>query len=112
MAILNLSPDESVTVGNATRSLKEWLSQHRELTQLTKPFLAAHAELAQSDELKSLLQPEAMDDFRALLETRQLVDVLKAYPANWTAQGLNKALRPLTPRMSSIASSPHRKSLV
>src|SRR3546814_6143693 len=27
MAILNLSPDESVTVGNATRSLKEWLSQ-------------------------------------------------------------------------------------
>src|SRR5690606_18742888 len=50
--ILNLSPDETVTIGNATHSVKEWLGRHRELTQLTKPFLVAHAELAQNDELK------------------------------------------------------------
>ncbi|NYT86427.1 assimilatory sulfite reductase (NADPH) flavoprotein subunit [Pollutimonas harenae] len=105
LAIQNLSPDESVTISNTTRSVKEWLGQHRELTQLTKPFLVAHAELAQSDELKTLLQPEAIDDFRALLETRQLVDILKAYPACWSASALVKTLRPLTPRMYSIASS-------
>src|SRR5690606_6810073 len=59
----------------------------------------------QNEELKTLLLPESIEAFRALLETRQLVDILKAYPANWTAQGLVKALRPLTPRMYSIASS-------
>ena len=105
LALQNLSPDESVTIDNTTRSAQEWLSQYRELTQLTKPFLVAHAELAQSEELQALLQPEAIEDFRKLLATHQLVDVLKAYPANWTAQGLIKALRPLTPRMYSIASS-------
>ncbi|NYT59283.1 assimilatory sulfite reductase (NADPH) flavoprotein subunit [Alcaligenaceae bacterium] len=103
--ILNLSPDEILTIGNATHSVKEWLGRHREITQLTKPFLVAHAALAQNDELTSLLQPEASDEFRTLLATRQLVDILKAYPASWTAQGLIKALRPLTPRMYSIASS-------
>src|SRR5690606_8189953 len=101
LAILNLSPDETVAVGNASRSLKEWLTRHRELTQLTKPFLVAHADLAQSAELRALLQPGAIEAFRDLLETRQLVDILKAYPANWTAQGLVQALRPLTPRMYS-----------
>ncbi len=105
LAILNLSPDEIVEIGPVSRPLKEWLSHHRELTQLTKPFLVAHAELAQSEALQALLQPAAIDDFRVLLETRQLVDVLKAYPASWTAQGLVKSLRPLTPRMYSIASS-------
>ena len=105
LAILNLSPDETVEINQVSRTLTKWLSHHRELTQLTKPFLVAHAELSQSDELKTLLQPESIEAFRTLLETRQLVDVLKAYPANWTAQGLVKALRPLTPRMYSIASS-------
>src|SRR5690606_2815185 len=105
LAILNLSPDETVEINQVSRALTKWLSHHRELTQLTKPFLVAHAELSQSDELKTLLQPESIEAFRTLLETRQLVDVLKAYPANWTAQGLVKALRPLTPRMYSIASS-------
>src|SRR5690606_29233409 len=103
--ILNLSPDEILTIGNATHSVKEWLGRHRELTQLTKPFLVAHAALAQNDKLTSLLQPEASDEFRTLLATRQLVDILKAYPASWTAQGLIKALRPVTPRMYSSASS-------
>src|SRR5690606_13053487 len=39
LAILNLSPDEKVDINNVSRSLNEWLSHHRELTQLTKPFL-------------------------------------------------------------------------
>lgn len=103
---LNLDPDEPVQVGHTTRSLKEWLTHHRELTQLTRPFLNAHAALCGSDTLRSALQPEAIDAFKELLQTQQLIDVLQAYPATWTAQGLVKALRPLTPRMYSIASSP------
>ncbi|MCC2596593.1 assimilatory sulfite reductase (NADPH) flavoprotein subunit [Pusillimonas sp. MFBS29] len=103
--ILNLSPDETLTIGSATHSVQEWLGRHRELTQLTKPFLVAHAALARNDELNALLEPAAVNELRTLMDTRQLVDILKAYPASWTAQGLIEALRPLTPRMYSIASS-------
>jgi len=94
-----------VQAGNATRPLREWLGRHRELTQLTKPFLAAHAELAGDAQLQSLLQPEQQEGFRQLLQTHQLIDVLARHPAPWTAEAFVKALRPLTPRLYSIASS-------
>ncbi|NGM88691.1 assimilatory sulfite reductase (NADPH) flavoprotein subunit [Parapusillimonas sp. SGNA-6] len=103
---LGLDPDEPVQVEHTTRSLREWLTHHRELTQLTRPFLSAHAARCNSDTLHSALQPHAVDELKALLQTRQLIDVLQAYPATWTAPDLLKALRPLTPRMYSIASSP------
>ena len=105
LATLSLDPEQVVEFNKVSRSLKEWLKHHRELTQLTKPFLLAHAELAQSDALHGLLQADAVEALREYLGTRQVIDVLKAYPAKWTAQGLVKALRPLTPRMYSIASS-------
>ncbi len=105
ISTLALNPDESIEVNNVARPLRDWLGQHRELTQLTKPFLVAHAELARNDALSRLLQPEAQDELRNLLETRQLIDVLKQYPAPWTGLSLVKALRPLTPRLYSIASS-------
>jgi sulfite reductase (NADPH) flavoprotein alpha-component len=105
IATLQLNADEKVEIANTSRSVKEWLGRYRELTQLTKPFLVAHAELGASDELKHILQPEQHEQFKQLLETRQLIDVLKKYPAPWSAAALIKALRPLTPRLYSIASS-------
>ena len=98
-------PDETVELGNASHTIREWLARHRELTQLTKPFLLAHAELAQHADLHALLLPEQHEAFRKLLETNQLLDVLKRYPARWTAAAFIKTLRPLTPRLYSIASS-------
>src|SRR5690606_810121 len=105
IAELKLDADEVIEINKVTHSLKEWLTHHRELTQLTKPFLIAHAELAASDALKALLHADALDTLKEFLGSRQLIDVLKAYPAKWTAQNLVKTLRPLTPRMYSIASS-------
>lgn len=105
ITVLNLDADEKVDAENPTRTVREWLSHHRELTQLTKPFLTAHAELAASDELKHILEPEQIEQFRQFVDTHQLIDVLVKYPAAWTASALIKTLRPLTPRMYSIASS-------
>ncbi len=102
---LGLDAAENIEVNNVSRTLKEWLGRYRELTQLTKPFLAAHAELSGNEWLKALLLPESIDQLKSYLETRQLIDLLREFPADWTAQGLVKALRPLTPRMYSIASS-------
>jgi sulfite reductase (NADPH) flavoprotein alpha-component len=102
---LGLDASETIEINNVTRSLREWLGRYRELTQLTKPFLAAHAELSGNEQLKTILLPESIEQLKGYLETRQLIDLLKEFPAKWTAQGLIKALRPLTPRMYSIASS-------
>ena len=102
---LRLNAEDVVKVGETSRPVKEWLSRHRELTQLTRPFLLAHAELSKNDELKSFLQPDSADKLKTLLEDSQLIDVLQTYPAKWTAQEFVQSLRPLTPRMYSIASS-------
>ena len=103
--VLKLDADEDVTINAINRPLKTWLGQHRELTQLTRPFLLAHAELAGRPELSALLQPDSQEALKTYLATRQVLDVLQEYPAAWSAPALVKALRPLTPRMYSIASS-------
>ena len=105
IATLGLDGDEIVEAGGVSHPLREWLSHHRELTRLTRPFLVAHAQLSGSDALAQLLEDDAREALKNTLETRQLIDVLKQHPAPWTAQGLVQALRPLTPRMYSIASS-------
>ncbi|TCT09722.1 assimilatory sulfite reductase (NADPH) flavoprotein subunit [Paralcaligenes ureilyticus] len=101
---LNLDAGEAIEINGISRTLKEWLSHHRELTVLTKPFLLAHAQLADSAELKK--QINTIESLKQLLDTRQLVDILKQYPAPWNATALVNALRPLAPRLYSIASSP------
>ncbi len=102
---LGLDGEARVLLADVERPLKEWLGEHRELTQLTRPFLQVHAELSQSEELAAVLEPDRSDAFRELVSTHQLVDVLRKYPAAWTAEALVKALRPLAPRLYSIASS-------
>ena len=102
---LRLDANETVTIDGTSRTLQEWLTEHRELTQLTRPFLNAHNERANDPALADLLSGEKPQDLRAFLLSHQLLDVLKTYPATWTAESLVAGLRPLTPRMYSIASS-------
>jgi len=95
----------SVTVGGDTRPFGVWLDTEREITRLTRPFLVKHAERSGSDELAELLKPGHEDALRTLLTEQQPVDVLRRYPAQWDATALVAALRPLAPRLYSIASS-------
>ncbi|WDS35792.1 assimilatory sulfite reductase (NADPH) flavoprotein subunit [Pseudoxanthomonas sp.] len=102
---LALQGDASVRIDGTERSLRDWLSGHRELTKLSRPFLAAHAAQARASELNDLLAPGRNADFASLLGSHQLVDVLRRWPAEWDAESLLTALRPLAPRLYSIASS-------
>lgn len=102
---LALDGDAQVNLQGHSRSLRDWLAGHRELTRLSRPFLAAHAAQARASELNALLAPGRTADFAALLGSHQLVDVLRRWPAEWEAEGLLAALRPLAPRLYSIASS-------
>jgi sulfite reductase (NADPH) flavoprotein alpha-component len=105
LAELRLDGDARVGLGGQDHSLRTWLGQHRELTRLSRPFLQHHAERTGSAALTRLLQPEHGAEFSGLLTSHQLVDLLQAYPASWSADELLAALRPLAPRLYSIASS-------
>ncbi|MGB7421915.1 MAG: assimilatory sulfite reductase (NADPH) flavoprotein subunit, partial [Comamonas sp.] len=102
---LALDGDTAVTHGGETLPLSEWLAHRRELTVLTRPFVAALAERGGHDALKALLQPAGNAELSKLLNSHQLIDLLRAWPATWDAAALVAALRPLAPRMYSIASS-------
>jgi sulfite reductase (NADPH) flavoprotein alpha-component len=102
---LHLDAAAAVTVKDTTRPLGEWLGAHREITRLSRPFIAALAERSADAALQRLLQPEAADDLRRLMDTAQPVDLLARHPAEWTGAALVAALRPLAPRLYSIASS-------
>lgn len=105
LEVLALDGDAQVNLQGHSRSLRDWLAGHRELTRLSRPFLAAHAAQARASELDALLAPSRTADFAALLGSHQLVDVLRRWPAEWEPEGLLTALRPLAPRLYSIASS-------
>ncbi len=105
---LRLDGDAAVTVGEQTLAVHAWLATQRELTKLSRPFLAAHAERAGAQELQALLAPTQTAGLASLLADHQVIDVLRRWPADWDHAGLLAALRPLTPRLYSIASSRKR----
>lgn len=102
---LHLDGDATTTHADATHPLREWLTSKRELTRLSRPFVAALAERSGDPGLQSLLQPENAEALRAVLTDRQPIDLLQDHPVAWSGDALVAALRPLTPRLYSIASS-------
>lgn len=100
-----LDGNETVTLDGEAQSLSAWLTHHRELTILTRPFVQALADRHGSDTVKALLTPERQTELRQWLDSRQLIDALQAWPVEWSATELLQALRPLSPRLYSIASA-------
>ena len=102
---LALDGDTVVDQAGLSLPLHAWLTEHRELTRLARPFLASHAAHARSGDLNRLLSPDHAVDFSRLIAEQQVIDVLQAFPAAWSAEEFVAALRPLAPRLYSIASS-------
>jgi sulfite reductase (NADPH) flavoprotein alpha-component len=102
---LDLDADADVTHGNDTLPLRDWLGRKCEITRLNRPFIAAHAAHAGIETLNRLLAPDQREGLTRLMAQSQIVDLLQDYPGNWTAEALVEALRPLQPRLYSIASS-------
>ncbi|MGO4700422.1 assimilatory sulfite reductase (NADPH) flavoprotein subunit [Dyella sp. 2RAB6] len=100
---LRLDGAAEVTHNGRTLPLARWLTEERELTRLARGFALAHARVSGDAGLtRALEDPVALS---ALLDTHQPIDLLRRYPADWDASALVAALRPLTPRLYSIASS-------
>lgn len=102
---LELDGESAVSIGEKTHSLRDWLLSQRELTRLSRPFIASHAAHAKDAALNRMLAPDQSDALARLLGEQQLIDLLRAYPGQWSAEEFVATLRPLTPRLYSISSS-------
>ena len=105
LAALDFDGDAPITHAGNELPLREWLSSKREITRLARPFIASHAAHAGDDALNRLLAPDNSAQLAKLLGEAQLIDLLRTTPAAWTAEDFVSALRPLQPRLYSIASS-------
>ncbi|MGU5713843.1 assimilatory sulfite reductase (NADPH) flavoprotein subunit [Aeromonas taiwanensis] len=99
LTLTGLSGDEATPHG----SLREALTRHFELTRLHGGLITGLAEIADNAALKDLAGDKAQ--VNALVASAQVVDVLKRFPASLSADQLIALLRPLTPRLYSIASA-------
>ncbi|NUW57389.1 NADPH-dependent assimilatory sulfite reductase flavoprotein subunit [Cronobacter turicensis] len=103
LELLWLKGDEPVTVGEKTLPLGEALQWHFELTVNTAAIVENYATLTRSETLLSLVGDKAKLQHYAA--TTPIVDMARFAPAQLDAEQLIGLLRPLTPRLYSIASS-------
>ena len=101
--LLWLKGDEQVTVNGKTLPLAEALQWHFELTVNTANIVENYATLTRSESLLPLVGDKAQLQHYAA--TTPLVDMVRFSPAQLDADALIGLLRPLTPRLYSIASS-------
>lgn len=101
--LLCLKGDESVAVDGKTLPLSEALQWHFELTVNTANIVESYATLTCSETLLPLVSDRARLQHYAA--TTPIVDMVRFFPARLDADVLIGLLRPLTPRLYSIASS-------
>jgi sulfite reductase (NADPH) flavoprotein alpha-component len=103
---LGFSGDEEVEVQGAAFTIRDALREKLEITIPNLGFLKVYAELADSQDLRDLLQPDRQGELSVFLEARQIIDIVREYAAPVSAAEFAASLRKLMPRSYSIASSP------
>ena len=103
LGLLSIAGDSQVKWSGDDYEIKTLLTDKLELTQSYPTFAKAYAEFANNADLNALLEDKAA--LREFLSVRQIVDIVRQYPANVTAQQFVDSLRSITPRLYSIASS-------
>ncbi len=103
LSLTKIEPSTEVTVKDQTLAIAAALVEKLELTLSYPGFIKAYAAATELPKLQDLLKQPA--ELRAYLADRQIIDIVRDFPASIEAQLLVDALRPLTPRLYSIASS-------
>ncbi|MCL9644075.1 NADPH-dependent assimilatory sulfite reductase flavoprotein subunit [Rahnella bonaserana] len=101
--LLWLKGDEIVEVNDKKLSLSDALQHHIELTQNTTPIIEKYAALCRDEHLTGLLADKPA--LQQYAQTVPFADMVRRAPTELDAQQLVDLLRPLTPRLYSIASS-------
>ncbi|EOS96047.1 NADPH-dependent assimilatory sulfite reductase flavoprotein subunit [Erwinia tracheiphila] len=103
LALLELKGDESVALNGETLPLAEALQKHLELTVNTPQIVEQYGQLSQHEPLLSLASDKSQLQHYA--QSVPIIDMVRRAPIVLKAEQLLAMLRPLTPRLYSIASS-------
>jgi sulfite reductase (NADPH) flavoprotein alpha-component len=101
--LLDVDSDVSVNWSGETLSFNDVLTNKVELTQSYPTFANKYAGYADNVDLNALLDDKSV--LREYLSQRQIIDVVRQFPAKIAAQQFVDTLRSMTPRLYSIASS-------
>ena len=104
LSLAQIDPTTEVTIEGKAQTISTALLSHLELTQNTPVFVKGYAALAHNEQLNDLVADNQA--LQELVQRTPIVDVLHKFPAKLTAEQLVSLLRPLTPRLYSISSSP------
>ena len=102
-----LDIDAPVELVNGDRAmLGQVLKNKFDISGLTKSVLKKYNQLAQSQKIKTLLEPENTTGLKEYLWGREVVDLLSDFPVTGIeASDFCRVLRKISPRLYSIASS-------
>jgi sulfite reductase (NADPH) flavoprotein alpha-component len=103
LAATQTAADTQVTIKEESFTLQEALSEKLELTLSYPGFVKAYQAAIQDPKLQAILDDKPA--LRSFLEERQIVDIVEQFAHQIDAQTLVDALRVITPRLYSIASS-------
>ncbi|TXH82429.1 MAG: assimilatory sulfite reductase (NADPH) flavoprotein subunit [Rhizobium sp.] len=106
LAAAGLSAETQVELKGEQVNLGNALAHHYEVTAATPRFLEYWAKLSGAGALAQLQQDDRAGDRSVFLRTHHIVDIVRRFPVSaLVAQGFVSALRPLQPRLYSLASS-------
>ncbi|ASK62175.1 assimilatory sulfite reductase (NADPH) flavoprotein subunit [Virgibacillus phasianinus] len=106
--VMNWNPEEIVPASKKgdSKTLRDALHYHFEITILTKPLLKQAALLFENEALIELLEPERDDELKAYLDGRDVLDLIQDYPPQEvSASEFVQILRKIPARLYSISSS-------
>jgi sulfite reductase (NADPH) flavoprotein alpha-component len=103
---LGMSEDEPIQLKSGVTTIGDALTYRYEITTATPRFLDHWALLSDAKPLRQLLDEDRAGERAIFLRTHHLIDIMRCYPMKGLrAQGFVTGLRPLQPRLYSLASS-------
>lgn len=99
----NLQGNETVRIKESEFSLQNALSNHLEITILTREVIQKYQEKSGNEKLNEVIGNEQLID--GLLYGHDVLDLLEEFPYNFNAQELVDVLRSFPARLYSISSS-------
>lgn len=101
-----INPADQIDLKGERLTLVEALTERFEITLATPRFLDYWAALSEADLLRQLQQEDRAGERSVFLRTHHIIDIVRRFPVpDVTPQGFVSALRPLQPRLYSLASS-------
>ena len=106
LTALDLAPSTPVKIKGEPTPLGDALRTDLEITTLTPRFLDHWAGISDADALVRLTQADHVDKRASFIRSHHIIDVIRQFPVNKIdAETFVAGLRPLQPRLYSIASS-------